>query len=699
MKKILSFLTISALGFSLTAGAVFAKTSPITVECNDTIAGYSSEVEVDTLKNTNLSFMLETPSGKKIYLQESSDSKGELVKEIADYHLQKAGDYYISARFAERSEDFGQKCSFAVYPGALSKEKSLVTVNRKTAEAGLFENIITEVALKDHFGNPIKGHSVELLSSRAEDEIQLLSKLPYTDDNGAIAFLVNSEESGMSTLSAIDLTEDITLDARTKVAFISPDEIKAIGGDDSYDSYYEDASIFLTSIADVGEIYELIVELDTEEDEEEEMHEIEKNSSVSLTVSAVDELGNIVPNYTGTIRFSSTDENAILPEDYTFTSEDLGVHDFTLGTTFKTEGPQIVSVNDINDFFLKGETEFEIISGEPAALAVKKDVELTSPRAGIYSSNIVTVSGTATPGTDLHVYDTDYVIQELTSDDSGVFAAELKNMDEGSHVFYVVALGTDGEVLGESSPVELSIDTLAPVIESFDLVEAAEINEEITATLVSEPGLAKASILIEEQFVEMTESLELPGTYEALLTAPETAGEYEVDLVLEDEVGNENSFPAQTTLNVTAEATVVPSKVTEVTAVPSDGRVTFTWAAAEDDTYITNYKFSYGTAPDELFLEAKTFDSSTTWYIPNLSNGEENYFGIQAIDSDGNLGEMSDLVISAALEPEPELPASLEDPVVLEELPERTPETGPEIWFMVIASLLVVDIFYRRKQA
>ena len=60
---------------------------------------------------------------------------------------------------------------------------------------------------------------------------------------------------------------------------------------------------------------------------------------------------------------------------------------------------------------------------------------------------------------------------------------------------------------------------------------------------------------------------------------------------------------------------------------------------------------------------------------------------------------MSELIVAQAIAPAPEMPSSLEDPVILEELPRNTPETGPEIWFIILASLLIVDIYYNKSKA
>ncbi|HEY3323559.1 MAG TPA: PKD domain-containing protein [Planctomycetota bacterium] len=64
----------------------------------------------------------------------------------------------------------------------------------------------------------------------------------------------------------------------------------------------------------------------------------------SLTVSGTDAYGNAVATYTGTIHFSSTDANAVLPSDYTFVSGDQGTRNFT--ATLKTAGAQNITATD-----------------------------------------------------------------------------------------------------------------------------------------------------------------------------------------------------------------------------------------------------------------------------------------------------------------------------------------------------------------
>jgi hypothetical protein len=63
-----------------------------------------------------------------------------------------------------------------------------------------------------------------------------------------------------------------------------------------------------------------------------------------VTVTARDTSGNVLTGYTGTVHFASSDPQAALPDDYTFTAGDHGTHTFTL--TLKTAGTQALTVTD-----------------------------------------------------------------------------------------------------------------------------------------------------------------------------------------------------------------------------------------------------------------------------------------------------------------------------------------------------------------
>jgi parallel beta-helix repeat protein len=66
--------------------------------------------------------------------------------------------------------------------------------------------------------------------------------------------------------------------------------------------------------------------------------------AASFTVVALDDSGRVVTDYAGTVHLASSDPQAVLPADYTFTAADAGSHTFSV--TFNTAGTQTVDVSD-----------------------------------------------------------------------------------------------------------------------------------------------------------------------------------------------------------------------------------------------------------------------------------------------------------------------------------------------------------------
>src|SRR5262249_23558587 len=64
----------------------------------------------------------------------------------------------------------------------------------------------------------------------------------------------------------------------------------------------------------------------------------------SFTVTAWDPYGNRATGYTGTVRFTSSDPQAVLPGNYTFTAADAGLHAFS--AVLKTAGTQSLTATD-----------------------------------------------------------------------------------------------------------------------------------------------------------------------------------------------------------------------------------------------------------------------------------------------------------------------------------------------------------------
>jgi hypothetical protein len=80
----------------------------------------------------------------------------------------------------------------------------------------------------------------------------------------------------------------------------------------------------------------------------------------NLTVTVVDAYGNVVTGYRGTITFRSSDSQATLPTNYTFTAADQGVHTFT-GLRLKKRGNQTITVTDTLDSSITGSVSINVL--------------------------------------------------------------------------------------------------------------------------------------------------------------------------------------------------------------------------------------------------------------------------------------------------------------------------------------------------
>src|SRR5207302_2049000 len=76
----------------------------------------------------------------------------------------------------------------------------------------------------------------------------------------------------------------------------------------------------------------------------------------SVTVTALDQFGNTVTGYLGTVQFTTTDTGAgvLLPTNYTFTATDAGVHTFTNAVALVSAGSQTLTVADAGNSSITG---------------------------------------------------------------------------------------------------------------------------------------------------------------------------------------------------------------------------------------------------------------------------------------------------------------------------------------------------------
>ncbi|WAM24863.1 lamin tail domain-containing protein [Myxococcus sp. NMCA1] len=159
----------------------------------------------------------------------------------------------------------------------------------------------------------------------------------------------------------------------------------------------------------------------------------------SVVVTAHDAFDNEATGYTGAVRFTSTDAEAELPGDYTFTVADAGRRTFS-GVMLLTSGTQGVTVVDTARPVLTDTLEVEVSTGAAAEL------ELSALPAAVAAGEAQSLTVTARDGFGNIVTGYTGTVRFESDDPEATLPADytfVPGQDAGQHTFSV-ALVTSG---------------------------------------------------------------------------------------------------------------------------------------------------------------------------------------------------------------------------------------------------------------
>jgi len=216
--------------------------------------------------------------------------------------LYTAGSQTVTATDTVTSSITGA-ATVTVNPAAAS---SFVVSAPATATAGSSFNFT--VTAKDAYGNVATGYSGTVHFTSSDGQAALPADATLT--NGTGTFSATLYTAGSQTVTATD-TANSSLTATANVS-VTPAA----------------ATTFVLSYPST----------------------VTKDEPFDLTVTAYDAYGNVATGYTGTVTFSSSDQNpnVVLPADYTFTAADGGTHTFS-GVSLHNQGQQWLMVTDTAD--------------------------------------------------------------------------------------------------------------------------------------------------------------------------------------------------------------------------------------------------------------------------------------------------------------------------------------------------------------
>jgi hypothetical protein len=234
-----------------------------------------------------------------------------------------------------------------VVPAALSK---FAIAAPATIPAGTpFSFTVTP---EDRFGNVETGYTGTVHFSALANDTQAVLPVDYTftaADAGKHSFgatLFKTAGASSPFVSAKDLTTGVNTSATIVVTPLAPASLSVTGLPNPYTA-----------------------------------------GTAAVAVTVVDIYGNRASGYTGTIHFSSSDAQASLPADYTFTAGDAGTHTFVV--TLKTPGTQSFGVADtVNAGFSSTQSGIVVIPA-PASVFTITGLPSTTT-AGVSQTFVVT---------------------------------------------------------------------------------------------------------------------------------------------------------------------------------------------------------------------------------------------------------------------------------------------------------------------
>ncbi|MGE4444177.1 MAG: hypothetical protein AB7E37_04260 [Candidatus Altimarinota bacterium] len=286
---------------------------------------------------------------------------------------------------------------------------------------------------------------------------------------------------------------------------------------------------------------------------------VKVGESIDVTLKAVDKSGNVVKDYTGEVLiFSQTDKEAIFPgileeNAYTFKAADAGVVKFENAVKFTKNGIQDVSVYDNANYDIFGYAEVEVSEG--AAAVQTGDITIKYPEEGVtIGVNKIKVSGSTSKNHKVKIVLNGEKDFETISNAEGLFELEVNDLPSGENVFIAELLDADGKTIASSKEVFFKVESSAPRFRSITLDPAqTEYTPEskIGVTVEATSGLTSLNLIINDTLTALTED-KSSGKYTGSINAPKADGEYKIDVVMKNELGNETKESGVSIIKVKA---------------------------------------------------------------------------------------------------------------------------------------------------
>ncbi|MDD5751207.1 MAG: fibronectin type III domain-containing protein [Candidatus Peribacteraceae bacterium] len=642
MKKYKILLASSTLLLSLLPAPAMSAGA---LSVPDTVAGIGTNITLSGFEpDTAISLSLLPPLGAEVALAGKTNADGGGEVRINGSELTVAGLYTVTAVRSGTAA----KTVFTVTPDALDPERSSMETESTFLLPDGEDTVRVTVLLRDRYFNPLEGRPVELVSSRADDRIS--ADAAETDAEGQLSFRISTNRTGTIGLRAMDLLSGKLL--TDQISITAEGDTMGRGGSLGAGTWTDNWNTASSLNVPVGEyrgrmLYGQVAPVDLQTSNTIDHFRIQiesqtpngtgpvaipRKQDLSIRVFAEDAAGRVVEDYTGSIRFSSTDSKAILPfGTRQFTVNDLGVKSFVLGVRFETVGDQTIVVEDSTGR-VRGELSVNV---QGTVETTNYDISILEPQEGVTVNTPTVVLKGKAPA----------LINLLVTGGREITRGET---DSGGNYQIIVNLLTTltgatlrvEEAAGKyfSKELNLIVDVTPPKITSieYDPVQPTE-GQTVKVRVKTEAGAPSAFVTIGSNPSPLLEDPLTPGTYDGTFMAP-VAGTYQPAITILDRPGNKAEFLSNLVIK-----SRTPSKVQNVTAEAKANGVTLKWTTLPADEADT-YRVYVGEDPENFAysLDTKQLASSAT--VAGLKSATTYYFSVTALNAGVEGEEKSDIV-------------------------------------------------------
>jgi hypothetical protein len=732
-KKVLALCAVFQLTLG-TLGSAFAAEPQLRVM--DTTAGKPAMIMVVGEPKEVVSLQITNPFKSTISQNFQLNEAGVLQYWYPQSVV--AGEYKVAYK--------NQVQSFFVQAGLPDTQKSVFELSDYTAYVG--GKIEGKIVLKDHYGNLISGRQLKV-ENKGNASVTCSNNC-RTNGQGLLYVSVMSQNPGLKKLTVLDVDtgskvfqEDLgfipyvqpsvtntnpyqsfgstpsTFNTQPEFDFVpvfDPTQatFDAQGNNDqllgnTFSQYLgadllSDSRKFLAQVNTTDTLvqqtnptgFHIIFGTDTEEEFTEEAT-VQANSALDFIVKAVDAQGEVITGYTGDVEFQISPTGPLLPPDYKFTGVDQGMALFELSLVLPA-GEYTFIVQDTLNPSLKGEvTVTAQLAGIQSLNNTEIILNLDSPVANSVYSGTMSVQGSVnTDNTEIVVKEGPLELKKTGVDAEKRFNFALELAD-GLHTLDITAIYlVDGSQTTTSVAVE--VDKTPPVIEKvYSDIPATRAGENFTMTVDAEENSILKAFINNRSY----DFVGVGKTYTLNAKAPLDVGQFPITLQIADEVGNMDTVQDAGILVVTEPL----NQLGNLFGIPGIGTMTLSWDPIPGAvSYDVKYQSILGANEEPI----STQTSKIT--LENLSSEVSYVFTVTAKNAageDASLPTETRALKSLAAQQgstsqplEEVLPLTdLKPSAEVQTVPIRHTSSGPEVYVLIIASILMLNFYGRARKA